>query len=64
MTVCRANDPIVVRLASFGAGEIASEAIWIDANRSNEARRTTTAYPVWLIAYKQSIHPDGWNYEL
>ncbi len=33
---------LLARLASFDAGEIASEAIWIDANRSNEARRTTT----------------------
>jgi hypothetical protein len=32
---------VVVRLASFGAAEIAFEAIWIDANRSNEARRTS-----------------------
>src|SRR5260370_1194293 len=36
------NRPLLVRLASCGAGEITSEAIWIDANRSNEARRTTT----------------------
>ncbi len=34
---------VVVRLASFGASEIASEAIWIDANWSNEARRTSRA---------------------
>jgi len=27
------NRRLLVRLASFGAGEIPSEAIWIDANR-------------------------------
>src|SRR5260370_12881360 len=36
------NRALLVRQASFGAGEIASEAIWIDANRSNELWRTTT----------------------
>ncbi len=35
------NRALLVRLASFAASEIASEAIWIDANRSNEAWRTT-----------------------
>ncbi len=35
------GETVVVRLASFGAGEIAFEAIWIDANWSNEAWRTS-----------------------
>jgi hypothetical protein len=43
------NRPLLVRQSSFGAGEIASQPLWMDTKYSNEVWRTTTGGRIYLL---------------